>query len=122
MKTKIITSLTSFLLPVLAFAAFQPAPFTIPENSSLTGGGNGIVALLRIVANWMFTILLLLAVIFIIYAAFIYLTSAGDTEKAGKGHKIIIYAAVAIGVAILAKGLVFIVAQLVGASSSVNGL
>jgi len=52
---------------------------------------------------------------FILYAAFIYLTAGGDPEKVKTASNQLIYAAVAIAVALVAQGIRFIVAQLVGA-------
>jgi uncharacterized RDD family membrane protein YckC len=62
----------------------------------------------------MFIILLVLAVLFIIMAAFSYMTSGGDEEKVAGAHKKVIYAVVAIAVAFLAQGVSFVVASLLG--------
>ena len=64
------------------------------------------------ITNWMFTIFLAVAVIMILIAAFKYLTSGGG-ENVAKAHKMILYAAVAIAVAVLAKGIVKVVESLV---------
>jgi hypothetical protein len=56
------------------------------------------------VAYWMFWILMSLSVVFVFVAAYKYLTSGGDAEKVGSATKTITYAAVAIVVALLAKG------------------
>ena len=61
--------------------------------------------------NWMFTVFMILAVIFILLAAYKYLFSGGGEEVA-KAHKMILYAAVAVAVAILARGVVHVVASL----------
>lgn len=64
------------------------------------------------ITNWMFTIFLAAAVIMILYAAFVYLTSGGGEETA-KAHKMILYSAVAIAVAILARGVVTVIESIV---------
>ena len=64
------------------------------------------------ITNWMFTIFIAVAVIFVLLAAFTYLTSGGGEETA-KAHKMILYSAVAIAVAILAKGVVNVVKSIV---------
>lgn len=93
-----------------------------PGDTVLASGANGVIDLIRTITNWMFTILLVLAVVFILLAAFKYLTSGGGEEVA-VAHKMLIYAAVAIAVAFLAKGIVFVVAELVttGSHSSSSG-
>jgi hypothetical protein len=48
-------------------------------------------------------------------AAFAYLGSAGDAEKVQSASNKLIYAAVAVGVGLIAKGVEFVVRQLVGA-------
>jgi uncharacterized membrane protein len=121
MITKAMKKLTTILLtgmqalPFLALAqttggsginAVQPLPTGIHEFS-------GFLGILNTFINWVFTILLILAVIFILMAAFKYLTAQGDAEKISGAHRMLIYAVVAIAVALLAQGLRFIVGELV---------
>lgn len=73
----------------------------------------GIIRIFNTIINYFFTFLLILATIFIFVAAYHYLTAAGDPEKVGKAHSTIIYAAVAVAVALLAQGLRFVVEQLI---------
>jgi hypothetical protein len=117
--------LITFLLPVFALASHTvpaggfsgaPPPSTPtvmkPIPDTLPGGLTDIVIILTRVANWMFTIFLLVAVIFFILAAYKYLTSGGG-EKVAEAHKMIIYSAIAIAVALLSKGFEFVIRQLV---------
>ena len=67
-----------------------------------------VINIIETIADWMLGILLTLAVIFLIYAAFLYLTAAGDSTKIDKAKDIIIYAVVAIVVALLAQGIVLV--------------
>lgn len=67
---------------------------------------------MKTVANWIFSIFLIVAVIYIILAAFKYLTSRGG-ESVKDAHKMLVYAAVAIAIAILAPGIVNIIISLV---------
>lgn len=53
----------------------------------------------------MFGLLILLAIIFILVAAFKYLTAAGDPQKVKDASGYVIYAAIAVAVALLAKGI-----------------
>lgn len=113
---KLLVNLTLALLPAITLAA---GPNPLPTDP-VPGGAYGALAAMRSIANWMFSILLVLSVIFILYAAFIYLTSSGDTEKAGKAHQILIYAAIAIVVAILSRGIVYAVSSIVGYNATPN--
>ena len=73
-----------------------------------------MVTILNTVINWLFGLLIILAVIFVLVAAFKYLTSGGDPEKVKSANHSLIYAAVAVAVAILAKGIPYLVASFLG--------
>jgi hypothetical protein len=115
------------VISLLALMVFAPmlasAQASIPDarNTVLAGGPSGVVKLIKVITNWLFTILLVLAVVFIILAAYKYLMSGGG-EEVGAAHKMVMYAAVAIAVGFLAKGIVFVVEELVttGGSSGNN--
>lgn len=97
-------TLISFLVsPVVALA--QP-PETMTEI--ITGGGD-IITLIDTVANWIFAILLAVALIFILLAAFQFLTSGGDPAKVTSARQSLVFALVGVAVAFLAKGLVAVV-------------
>ncbi|OGY99722.1 MAG: hypothetical protein A2945_01845 [Candidatus Liptonbacteria bacterium RIFCSPLOWO2_01_FULL_52_25] len=68
------------------------------------------------VAFYMFWILIALSVVFVLIAAYKYLTSSGDENKVSGATKTITFAAIAIVVALLAKGLPPLVGSLVGSS------
>ena len=65
--------------------------------------------------NWLFAFLLIVAVIFIFLAAFSYMTAAGDPEKMGKAKSKLIYAIIAIVIALVAKGVQLILRDVLGA-------
>ncbi len=94
MFKKIYIVSLSFFLPVSVFAS------TIIDTPS------GVVKLIDNLGNWAYGILLGLGVIFIVVAGYMFLFSGGDTEKTEKAKKTIIYAAIAVAVAILAKGII----------------
>ena len=71
--------------------------------------------ILNRISNWLFGLLILLAGLFIMWAAYKYLTAGADPESAKEAKKIIIYAIIAIVIAALSKGMVYIVLQLIGA-------
>lgn len=100
----------------LVFAqGFVPLPGpSFPTPAALGGEAAGIEAILNRVVNWLFALLLLLASLFIIIAAYKYLTAAGDPEKAKEATKMITYAIIAIIVGFLARAIVFIVKELIG--------
>ncbi len=110
---RFLNGLITTLMVSAAFLNLALAQTTggIPEVRPISGGSVNILTIANTIINWAFGLLLLLAAIFIIYAAFLYLTSGGgDGKDAAKNY--IVYAVVAIVVGALAKGLVFIVARI----------
>lgn len=63
---------------------------------------SGLVDTFRMIVKWIYTIFFIIAVIYIIAAAFTYLTAGGEAEKVNTAKDQLIYAAVAIAVALLA--------------------
>ena len=114
-------SIIALALPILAFAD-SPAPPTVPANipqSGITTVG-GVLNLLCVVFAWMFYFLIVLAVIFVIWAAFKYLTAAGDPEKVKGAGQTLLYAAIAIGVALLARAVPVVIAQFINTTGTVS--
>jgi hypothetical protein len=98
-----------FLLPALALAQTPSSPPTILQN-----GIGGVGETLCTIFNWMFYFLIILAIIFVVVAAFRYLFAAGDPEKVKMAGHSLIYAAVAIAVGLIAKAVPGIVSTLLG--------
>ena len=74
----------------------------IQQTGPTTVGG--LVDVIRGVVRWIYIIFFVVAVMFILFAAFNYLTAGGDSEKVTAAKNQLIYAAIAIAVALLAVG------------------
>jgi hypothetical protein len=112
-------AILALVLPALAFAQSLPQPVAPTETSVPQGqitSLQGVLQLLCTVFAWAFYFLIVLAVIFIIVAGFKYLTAAGDPEKVKAAGTMLIYTAVAIGVALLARAVPLIIGSFLGAS------
>lgn len=101
-------------ISTLAFAIPSGAIFAayvnhLPETAVSEKGFQGLIDYINQASGWLFGILLALAVVFLIYAAFLYLTSGGDEEKTKAAKNYIIYAVVALAVGFLATGIVILV-------------
>ena len=112
-------SAITLALPLMASAQNIPTPQP-PQNPTNLPQGHisslqGVLNTVCIVFDWAFYFLVALAVIFIIVAAFKYLTAAGDAEKVKGAGNTLLYAAVAVGVALLARAVPLIVASFLGA-------
>ena len=101
------------LLPSLALAQIPTDIIDEPGK---------IVGILNTVAGWLFTILFALAVVMIVYAAFLYLTAAGSPDRLTSAKKTLIYAIVAIVVALVAGGIPLLIESILTDSSNGLGL
>ncbi len=112
--TLLLLLLCSLALPAFAGLPEPPAGLRLDNNGGLNNPEDllGETGLLDRITDWIFAILLTISVIFVLLAAFKYLTSKGG-EGVSDAHKMLIWAAVAIAVGILAKGFVNIVRILV---------
>ena len=122
---RIITrrAVTTLGAAVLAFPAVilaQTQTGTLPNTpvgkDSLTA--EEIVSIIKKITGWMQGIFFLLATIFILYAAFTYLTSGGDEEKTKKAKSTIVFAIIAVAVALLATAVTPLVQTFLGTSIS----
>lgn len=115
---KIILSSAVALAVGLTFSSVAMAGIT-PETPTQTipagpQTGQELITLLQVVTDWIFVIFLIVAVIFIILAAFQFLTGGGDPAAIAQARTKLIYAAVAIAVAVASRGLVAVVTNIVG--------
>lgn len=76
----------------------------------------GLAGIVVKVLTWTYTIFFVVAVLFVLFAAYAYLGGGEDAEKIKNAHKKIIWASVAIAVALLALSVNLIVQNFIGAS------
>ena len=100
-----ITALAILVLPLLAGAQGGIRP-TLPTNTI------NIPDLVTRIFGWAFGLLLVIAALFILWAAYLFLTGGGSEESTGAAKKYILYAVIAIVVGALARGLIVIVRML----------
>jgi len=86
----------------------------VPPDEAPPGPQTGVELILLIenIGNWAFTILLVVAVIFLIVAGFLFVTASGDPEKVNKARGMLVNALIGIAVALLAKGLVAVITSI----------
>lgn len=103
------------LAPMLVFAQSGGANLG-DVNVTAPGDVSALLSIVCRIINYVFFVLIIVAIIFVIIAAFRYLTSGGESEAVSKANKMLIYAAVAVAVALLAKAVPVIVGSIVGGS------
>lgn len=100
---------TLSFLPIAAFAA--TAPVTTVQ---------GLVNLICVAFDYMFYALIALSIVMIVIAGFNYVTADGNAETVAKANKMILYSAIGIAVALLARGVPLIVGSFLGTSSGLT--
>jgi len=97
-------------LAALAQSGINPPPVQY-GNAPITSLSGAQQSLANIV-NWVIVIFWILTVLFLIWAAVLYLTAAGNEEKIKEARQRVIYAIIAAVIALLANGLSGIVVNL----------
>ena len=104
-----------YYLPGIALAEIVDHPTNIIDSPEK------VESLFNNVAGWFFTLFLIVAVIALIYTAFIYLTAVGDPKKITKARSSLTFAIVAIVIALLAGSMPVILQNLLESSTSGGG-
>jgi len=99
-KILAIQILIGLILPVMTLAQ----PTTIVTAPVLP-----FLSTVILVGNLLFTILLVLSVIFLLYAGILFVMASGSPEQVEKARHIIMYALIGIVVAVLARGIVYFI-------------
>ncbi len=109
-KLALATVALTGLAPMVGLAQADPFRRDIPDLPARDLTYGGVIGLFETAANILFGILLATAVVLLVWAAFNYLRS----NKIDDAKTQIISAAVAIAIALLARGLPFLVQSLIG--------
>jgi len=113
-KSLVILTLVGLLLvPTMTLLA---ATIDVPGTAPVTTLQN-VVDIIEKVSKWIYAIVFALAILFILIAAFQFLTAAGNPDTITKARQNLIYALVAVGIAVIAWGLPKLVLALVGTTT-----
>lgn len=114
-----VSALSLLALPVMAVTGVDPSKTTevIPTGKELPSGptsGTQLIDLVDIITNWVFAIFVVLTVIFVLLAAFQFVTAGGDAAKVGEARQKLVWASVGVIIALASKGLVPVIRNIVG--------
>ena len=99
-----------FPLVRLAYAAFTvPSPSGISSLPTTITGTVDVQDFLCIGLDWMFWVLIVLSIAMFLVGAYRYTTSQGEPEKVHTANKTLLYAAIAVAVALIAGGMPLII-------------
>lgn len=108
--------LTLVLLPTVVLA-LAPSPNSVPQPPTGVNSVEAIFGTFKTIVNWMFAFLMVLIVVFLFYAAFEYLTAAGDSSKVGNAKTAVLYALIAAIIALGAQAIISVAANIIGSTS-----
>lgn len=103
---KIIPSLVTVSLLALPVVGLAQVAIPAPELN--------VMQVFDSIIDWLFTILLVVAAIFIIVAGYYFVTAQGDPDRIAKARQFVLYALIGVLVGFVAKGLVILVSKIVG--------
>ena len=114
MKKIIAVSLFSLFLAVTL--AGSASAIATPEETIPTGitTAQGFIEAMRTLTDWLFVILVVVAVVFIVLAGLQFITGGGDPVAVSAARTKLIWAAVGVGIALLARGLPAAIQNLIG--------
>jgi len=115
MKKTIGVVILATMLGMVAMSGTASAIAT-PEGTIPTGitTAQGFIDAMRTLTDWLFVILVVVAVIFIILAGLQFITGGGDPTAISSARTKLIWAAVGIGIALLSRGLPAAIQNLIG--------
>ena len=112
--------LSFFSAPFVILGAegdIKQAPFVQMGEENIFGS----TGILYKALNWIFTALIIVAAIMLIYAGFIYVTAGGDPGKVKTALNQVIYALIGVAIGVLAKGLIYMICVFVtGGTTNCN--
>lgn len=106
------------IIPTVLVLFQVVAPYAFAQQVEVNSVTDIKTKILCPIVNIMFWAFMIIAVIMVIWSAFLYLTSGGDAEKVKTATKSLTYAAVAIVVAILANSFPLIVGSIFSLSGT----
>ena len=101
MKTLLIFGL---FIGIVVIGASGAMAQTITIPNPLGSGGKDIPTLINTIATWLLGIGSTIAVIIVIWAAFLFMTSGGNQQRVTMARKTLLYAIIGLTVLLLAKG------------------
>ncbi len=111
-----LSVLAVFALPVMATHGgthVEPEGAGAPV-ANVPNTAPKLMSIIDTITNWIFAIFTVLTIIFVLLAAFQFVTAGGDAVKVGEARQKLIWASVGIIIALASKGLVPVIRNIVG--------
>src|SRR5690242_4545588 len=115
----ISASLLILAMPLFAHALTVPPPasgFTIPRPA--VNNTDDVANLFCGALTWIFWILIIFSIVMFLVGGYRYVTSGGEAERVRSANKTLLYAAIAVVVALVASGMPSLVSSFIGGGFS----
>ncbi len=89
----------------------QPSDQAAQGLDAYSFSNQSLVGVVETIGSYVIGILVIVAVFYVLWAAYTFITAAGDTEKITSARNRIMYAGIGIIVALLARGIIALVLQ-----------
>jgi hypothetical protein len=109
---KIISFISGIFMAPFAYAQSSGGTVSLPTN--ILTSASAVSGLFCGVLLWMFWGLIILGIAMVLIGGYTYATSGGDSEKVSRATKTLTYAAIALVVAIIARGVPLLVSSFIG--------
>jgi hypothetical protein len=124
--TFIILLITFVITPIFSVKAITPGTIPNADDLKIQGSVNITQAstfldIIAVIVTYTYELFFIVAVLFILVAAFYFLTASEDTEKIKKARTMIMYAVIAIVVALLAVGASLIIRNFLSGGNGIMG-
>ena len=119
-KISFATLFLGFFLFSGVFGGIAVAQSTPPPNFFGGGipqgpqSGSALLTIVTNVTNWIFVIVMVFAIVFIVLAGLQFITGGGDASAISAAKMKLMYAAIGIAVALLARGIPMVVRNIIG--------
>ena len=111
-----IVTLGTLLVTKVVLAAGATAPIPLPQSP--LDNASQIPSLFCAILGWVFWGLIILAVIMFLVGGYRYATSSGEPENVKTANKVLLYAVIAVVIALLAEGIPYVVGSFIGSELS----
>ncbi|MDI6717917.1 MAG: hypothetical protein QMD86_02670 [Patescibacteria group bacterium] len=118
MIKKISLGLATAFVVIFSVALVVSAVEIVPGGSRISDT-DSLVGTISSIVNIFFTILLAIATVMILWAAYNYVTAAGDENKIKTAKTTLLYALLGIAIAVISRGVVTLIKSTV--SSQIGG-
>ncbi len=111
--------LFNFISTVFAEGNSAAIDYTKAPGGTIVNA-DGVFAAISSITNYIFSFFLVVAVLYILVGAYNLLISKGNPEGFEQAKKMILYAVIAVAIAVMSKSIVIIAAKIVNPNSTIT--